>query len=431
MDAPDPDASATPPTPLGWRGRLRYRDLVLADRWFPPGAEISAGEAPHATFVVPDLEGREDAAPTLLVAHGRLVVAAEGPPPTAKDPLELQPAGCPDVHLTLHPEPAAPSPPGAGVAWRDLARHLLLGALALTLVSLIAAIEGPAPAPEAAGTPGYGDDDLSPIAWAMFNAPVYDPSADPSRPPGPAAAGSRSRAGVADPGERGESVEASGPRPGDGAASTDRQRAPPLTGDDAPTDTIEERPALTEGEGQGTSPGEITPMSEGAGGVDDGLGLPGEGGPQGPRDGDAPEEGGRGGRTDADPNARGRGGELRAIERAIVGRHRFGVQFIWEGYGHALITRDGDGLRIAGEQRNDVGDFVTIQGTLRIVDAKTIEVEGTIATRIASCCGAQTQTGVFTLRKSGRRRFWRLDSPHRERFCDKYTCHYYIDLFDR
>ena len=54
-----------------------------------------------------------------------------------------------------------------------------------------------------------------------------------------------------------------------------------------------------------------------------------------------------------------------------------------------------------------------------------------IATRIARCCGDQTQEGTFFFRKSGRRRFWRLDNPHRERFCDKYTCHYYIDLFDR
>lgn len=415
----------------GWRGRLLYRGVPLVDRWFADDATISAGEAPTATFVVPDLAGRGDVEPTLLVANGRPVVDLEGPPPTADRPLVVSPDGCPEVQIALHPERGAPRPAGAGVAWRDLVLRLCLGALAVAMIMLIPPLDPAAITRDTRpGAPGYGDDDLSPIAWAMFNAPVYDPLADPDRPPGPAATGALSRPGDARPGDGGDSVEASGPLPGEGAdedAPPTDAAAPLLPGDAPPLDE-----ARAPGDGLGVAPGEVTPMSEGAGGEEDGLGLPGEGGPQGDADSDEVDnDGGRGGRTEVDPRGRGRGSEIRALEKELVGRHRFGVQFIWEGYGRATVTRDGDALRIAGEQRNADGDFVTIHGELRVVDPRTLVVEGTIATRIARCCGDQTQEGTFFFRKSGRRRFWRLDNPHRERFCDKYTCHYYIDLFDR
>ncbi|MEZ4381222.1 MAG: hypothetical protein R3A79_07725 [Nannocystaceae bacterium] len=399
---------------------------MLVDRWFASDAEISAGEAPSATFVVPDLRGRGDAEPLVLVDRGRLVVGDERPPPTADRPLTLSPEGCPDVQITLHPERAGPRPPGAGVAWRDLVVRVALGTLAVAMILLIPPLDPEALRGEAhPGAPGYADDDLSPVAWAMFNAPVYDPLADPDRPPGPAASGARSRPGEGRPGDGGESVEASGPRPGEGADGDPSETPAPQLPGDAPAP----RDAPPPGDGLGLRPGEVTPMNEGAGGREDGLGLPGEGGVQGEGD-DLERDGGRGGRTEVDPSGRGRGAEIRALERELVGRRRFGVQFIWEGYGQATITRDGDALRIAGEQRNADGDFVTIHGELTVVDPRTLVVEGTLATRIARCCGEQTQEGRFTFRKSGRRRFWRLDNPHRERFCDKYTCHYYIDIFD-
>ena len=116
-------------------------------------------------------------------------------------------------------------------------------------------------------------------------------------------------------------------------------------------------------------------------------------------------------------------------EAALVGVHTFGVQFIWDHYGTATISQGADGdLWIDGEQR-DGEDFVTVTGRVRPVDAKTIEIEGVIDTRIARCCGRRRQQSTFRLRRSGRRPYWRLQEPHRNRFCDKYTCFYYIDLF--
>jgi hypothetical protein len=126
---------------------------------------------------------------------------------------------------------------------------------------------------------------------------------------------------------------------------------------------------------------------------------------------------------------------LTGTEKKLVGQHKFGVQFIWDGYGQATIENTRDGLVIRGDQfAKDKGqkkiDFVKIRGTLEVVNPRTLKVTGTLETFLHDCCGEKNLEGTFTFKKYGKRKFYRLQEPHRGQLCGKYTCHYYVDLFD-
>ena len=127
----------------------------------------------------------------------------------------------------------------------------------------------------------------------------------------------------------------------------------------------------------------------------------------------------------------------------LVGKHRFGVQFIWDGYGTATIKKEGPDLIIEGEQfskkkknkkdkaiKDETLDYVKITGVVHMVNKRTLEVTGTLDTFIKSCCGTQSLEGTFIFKKWGKRKYFRLQDPHRGRLCDMYTCHYYIDIFE-
>lgn len=117
-------------------------------------------------------------------------------------------------------------------------------------------------------------------------------------------------------------------------------------------------------------------------------------------------------------------------ENMLIGDHPFGVQFIWDGYGTCTIKKEADVLKISGSQYSkDKEDFVFINGTVNIIDSRVFAVTGTLDTNIKSCCGSVKKEGTFTFKRWGNRKFWRLQNPERESFCDKYVCHYYIDIF--
>ena len=73
--------------------------------------------------------------------------------------------------------------------------------------------------------------------------------------------------------------------------------------------------------------------------------------------------------------------------------------------------------------------IVEHQGRVTVVDARVLEISGTLDTRLKDCCGRQTRKGTFRFKRTGGRKYWRLQNPHREGLCDKHTCHYYIDLW--
>ena len=117
-------------------------------------------------------------------------------------------------------------------------------------------------------------------------------------------------------------------------------------------------------------------------------------------------------------------------EDMLVGEHRFGVQFIWDGYGSCTITKEEDGFKITGSQfSKDKEDYVLIKGTISIIDDRVFRVTGSLKTNIKDCCGKVEKQGAFTFRRWGKRRFWRVQNPERENLCDMHVCHYYIDIF--
>jgi 5-methylcytosine-specific restriction endonuclease McrA len=119
----------------------------------------------------------------------------------------------------------------------------------------------------------------------------------------------------------------------------------------------------------------------------------------------------------------------RNVERLLIGKHKFGVQFIWDRYGSAVIQRDGTTLSISGAQySNDSTEYCKVNGTIAVVDDKKLLFTGTLQLYTKNCCGVIERTGTFTFAKRGARKFWRLQEFNK--LCDQYTCAYYLDLFE-
>lgn len=119
----------------------------------------------------------------------------------------------------------------------------------------------------------------------------------------------------------------------------------------------------------------------------------------------------------------------RSVERLLVGKHKFGVQFIWDRYGSAVIQRDGSALSINGTQySHDSTEYCKIIGTLVIVSDRKLLFTGTLQLFTKNCCGVIEHTGTFTFAKRGTRKFWRLQEFNQ--LCNQYTCAYYLDLFE-
>lgn len=117
------------------------------------------------------------------------------------------------------------------------------------------------------------------------------------------------------------------------------------------------------------------------------------------------------------------------IKSSLIGKHSFGVQFIWDGYGTAVITEEDHQLKIKGEQySNSKDEYVKINGILTVLDDRKLQLEGAIELYTSDCCGEIKQTGIFTFLKSGKRKYWRLQE--RDQLCSPYTCAYYLDIFE-
>ena len=69
-------------------------------------------------------------------------------------------------------------------------------------------------------------------------------------------------------------------------------------------------------------------------------------------------------------NASSSSEQLTAAEKKLLGKHMFSLQWIsWEQFGTAGVTRGKQGLEIDARQELD-GDFVTLKGTIEIIDEK-------------------------------------------------------------
>lgn len=121
---------------------------------------------------------------------------------------------------------------------------------------------------------------------------------------------------------------------------------------------------------------------------------------------------------------------LSASEEALIGEHMFGVQFIWDGYGSAVISRNEAGkLIVTGAQySSNEEEYVLLNGTLRVIDERNFVITGHLKLFTADCCGLLDRDISYTFRKTGNRKYWRL--KERDELCSAYTCAYYMDIFE-
>ena len=117
------------------------------------------------------------------------------------------------------------------------------------------------------------------------------------------------------------------------------------------------------------------------------------------------------------------------VEQLLLGKKIFGVQFIWDGYGSAMVTKEGGGLKISGSQfSKDKTEYCKLNGDITIVDERKIIIKGNIQIFTNDCCGIINKNGEFTFAKKGSRKYWRLQEFNR--LCSQYTCAYYLDIFE-
>lgn len=111
-----------------------------------------------------------------------------------------------------------------------------------------------------------------------------------------------------------------------------------------------------------------------------------------------------------------------AVKKSFEGNHMFSLQWIsWKKFGKVVITKGADAntYNISGRQGTeccdeykgrDNGDFVSIEGTIRKEDDKTLIFNGTIITRVYHINGGENvvREGEFVFLSTQGRKFWRL-----------------------
>lgn len=114
---------------------------------------------------------------------------------------------------------------------------------------------------------------------------------------------------------------------------------------------------------------------------------------------------------------------------ALLGSHLLSLQWIsWEEHGQATVREEQGALVLKGEQRKGE-DFLTVEGTITLVEARSFELDGTVVTRVSHINQGKpcTRSGKLTFAQTGKRKYWRLkqmDNP-----CEGVTD--YVDLYLR
>lgn len=118
------------------------------------------------------------------------------------------------------------------------------------------------------------------------------------------------------------------------------------------------------------------------------------------------------------------------FQRNLIGQHGITLQWVsWENRGVVKITKEGDLLRIKGEQKSKENqtDIVSIDGTLEVISDKEIKFSGQITTIVSYNNEGKPceKNGVHTFKKTGNRRYWRLQEMQN---CDGVVVDY-VDLY--
>jgi len=108
-----------------------------------------------------------------------------------------------------------------------------------------------------------------------------------------------------------------------------------------------------------------------------------------------------------------------AAAKKLLGQHGLTLQWITNDKkqkGVAEITNRRGVYRLAGEQRDAKGNFVTVQGRITRIEKLDFFLEGTIVTQVDYLADGKPcpKEGTFRFHIKGARKFWRLqemDNP--------------------
>ncbi len=125
---------------------------------------------------------------------------------------------------------------------------------------------------------------------------------------------------------------------------------------------------------------------------------------------------------------------IAAIKTRIIGKHLVSLQWIgfWDYFGEVNITEGADGnLVVKGSQKGrgeQEGDYLTIDGTLEVIDYKNLKFSGEIVTRVSYINNGEpcVRKGNYTFRATGKRKYWRMKENLNP--CDN-TSSDYVDIF--
>ncbi|QSQ23251.1 hypothetical protein JY651_50660 [Pyxidicoccus parkwayensis] len=102
----------------------------------------------------------------------------------------------------------------------------------------------------------------------------------------------------------------------------------------------------------------------------------------------------------------------------LLGEHGVTLQWIEEGgkRGKAQVTEENGLMKLQAEQKDAKGNYVTVEGVIERVDAKSFVLVGKVETQVDYIAGGKAcpREGRFTFRITGKRKYWRMkemDNP--------------------
>ena len=122
--------------------------------------------------------------------------------------------------------------------------------------------------------------------------------------------------------------------------------------------------------------------------------------------------------------------DVAEAEQKLLGKHMFSLQWVSHTkFGTAIVTRKDTGLYIKARQELD-GNFVTLKGDVRVVNAREFTVTGELVTRVSYINGgnACVRNETFTFKATGARKYWRLQEMQNP--CEPgYNLVDYVDVY--
>lgn len=114
----------------------------------------------------------------------------------------------------------------------------------------------------------------------------------------------------------------------------------------------------------------------------------------------------------------------------MTGTHNLSLQWIgWEKMGKCDFTMLTEGeFEVIGEQRNEAGDYVTINGTLTMQGNDHLVFNGIIRSKVSYINDGEEclRDGEYNFKAKGKRKYWRLQEMEN---CEGNNVVDYIDIY--